>query len=234
MAERKPVVKRAKNQQPNSNSLYGAFRAIVSDVKDPLGQGRVRVLLPALLDSADSEIWARVATLMAGDNRGTWFVPDVNDEVLVIFEGGDLGFPFVIGSLWRGADKPPVSMDDEGNNNLKVIRSRSGLQVTLDDTSGRETLTLETPGGQRVKLTDTSGAIEMVDGIGNSVKLEPGGITVMAQTRVMVIAPTIEVSASTLTINAGVSKFSGVVQADTVICNSIISASYSPGAGNLF
>src|SRR3954467_12950446 len=129
---------------------YGAFPALVTDIKDPDGQGRVKISLPWSADTggASYEYWARLATFMAGNNRGSWFIPDVNDEVLVVFEGGDPRRPYVIGALCAEAGRPPGSRDGAGSNNLKVIRSRSGLQVTLADTGGQERLVLETPGGQ--------------------------------------------------------------------------------------
>jgi uncharacterized protein involved in type VI secretion and phage assembly len=126
------------------------------DIKDPDGQGRVKVTLPWAPDtgSATYEAWARLATLMGGNNRGSWFVPDVNDEVLVVFEGGDTRRPYVVGALWNGSDKPPESMDGSGNNYKKIMRSRNGVKVTLDDQDGKEKFICETPGGQKVTLKD--------------------------------------------------------------------------------
>ena len=95
-------------------------------------------------------------------------------------------------------------------------------------------LTLETPGGQSVVLKDGPGAIEIEDSNGNSVKLETSGITVNASAKVTLNASVVDVSASAVNVNSGFSKFSGVVQADTVITNSVISASYTPGAGNIW
>ena len=215
---------------------YGVFPALVSDIKDPDGQGRVKVTLPWSPDTAGGryEAWARLATMMGGNNRGSWFVPDVNDEVLVVFEAGDPRRPYVIGGLWNGSDAPPDSMDGAGQNNRKVLRSRNGVKVTLDDTSGQEEMILETPGGQKVTLKDGPGTVEVVDSNGNSVKLEPSGITVNAAAKVTVTAGMLEVSAGMVTVNAGMSKFSGVVQADTVISNAVVSASYTPGAGNIW
>ena len=215
---------------------YGVYPALVSDIKDPDGQGRVKVTLPWSPDTKGEryEAWARLATLMGGNKRGSWFVPDVNDEVLVVFEGGDPRRPYVIGGLWNGRDTPPESMDSAGHNNHKVLRSRNGVKITLDDTDGRETLTLETPAGQKVTLKDGPGSVEMVDSNGNSAKMEASGITVTASAKVTINASTAEISAGMVTVNAGMSKFSGVVQADTVITNSVISASYTPGAGNIW
>ena len=214
----------------------GVYPALVSDIKDPDGQGRVKVTLPWSPDTGAGryEAWARLAVLMGGANRGTWFVPDVNDEVLIAFEGGDPRRPYVVGALWNGTDGPPEAMDGSGNNYKKVVRSRNGVKVTLDDQNGQEKLILETPGGQKVTLKDGPGAIELVDSNGNSVKLESAGITVQSSAKVSVSASTVEVSAGMVTVNAGMSKFSGVVQADTVITNSVVSASYTPGAGNIW
>ncbi len=215
---------------------YGVYPALVSDVRDPDSQGRVKVTLPWAPDSGGSryEAWARLATLMGGNNRGSWFVPDVNDEVLVVFEAGDPRHPYVIGGLWNGRDAPPVSMDGSGKNDKKVLRSRNGIVITLDDSDGRETLKLETPAGQKVTLKDGPGSVEIADSNGNSIKLEASGITVTASAKVKISASTMEISAGMLTVNAGMSKFSGVIKADTVITNSVVSASYTPGAGNIW
>jgi len=216
--------------------FYGVYTALVTDVVDPDGQGRVRVRLPWSPDSegSDYQAWARLATLMAGDNRGSWFIPDTGDEVLVAFEAGDPRRPYVVGALWNGRDAPPESMDEAGRNDVKTLRSRNGVVVTLDDTSGRESLTLKTPAGQSVVLEDGPGSIEVKDSNGNTVKLDTSGITVTAAAQVKVQASTVEISAGMVTVNAGMSKFSGVVQADTVITNSVVSASYTPGAGNIW
>lgn len=214
---------------------YGVAPAIVTDINDPDGQGRVKLKLPWSPDGDGGqgyEAWARIATLFAGNNRGSWFIPDVDDEVLVAFEHGDPRRPYVLGGLWNGKDSPPESMS--GNNNKKVIRSRNGVKITLDDQDGQESLKLETPGGQKLTLKDGPGAITIEDSNGNSVKLETAGVTVTAAAKVTVNASQVAVSAGMVTVDAGMSKFSGVVQADTVIANSVVSASYTPGAGNIW
>jgi uncharacterized protein involved in type VI secretion and phage assembly len=215
---------------------YGVMPALVTDIKDPDGQGRVKVTLPWSPDAAGQryEAWARIATLFAGDKRGSWFIPEVDDEVLVAFEQGDPRRPFVLGGLWNGRDAAPESMDGAGRNDKKVIRSRNGVKVTLDDKDGQERLVLETPGGQTITLKDGPGSVEVKDSSGNSVKLETTGITVTASAKVTVNASQVAVSAGMVQVDAGMSRFSGVVQADTVICNSIIAASYTPGAGNIW
>jgi uncharacterized protein involved in type VI secretion and phage assembly len=229
-------IKDARAQRGYGGRFYGAYPAVVSNIKDPDGQGKVKVTLPWSPDSkgASYETWARLATMMGGNNRGTWFIPDVNDEVLVMFMGGDPRQPCVVGAFWNGQDTPPESMDGAGKNYIKKIRSRNGVQITLDDTDGQETLTLETPAGQTVTLKDGAASISLQDSNGNSVKMESAGITVTASAKTTINASTVEISAGMVTVNAGMSKFSGVVQADTVITNSVVSASYTPGAGNIW
>lgn len=205
---------------------YGVHSALVTDNKDPEAQGRLKIVFEG------QEYWARLATLMAGNNQGSWFIPDVNNEVLVAFEGGDVHKPYVIGSLWNGRDMPPESMD--GNNSRKVLRSRNGLKITLDDQDGQEKFIVETPGAQKITMRDGPGSIVIEDSNGNSIKLESDSLTVTAPGKVSINASTIEVSAGMVTVNAGMSKFSGVVQCDTLISNSVVSSSYSPGAGNIW
>jgi uncharacterized protein involved in type VI secretion and phage assembly len=215
---------------------YGAFPALVTDIVDPEGLGRVKIALPWSPDTAGAryETWARLATFMAGNNRGSWFIPDVDDEVLIVFEGGDPRRPYVIGSLWNGKDAPPESMDGAGKNFKKVLRSRNGVKLTMDDNDGREQFILETPGGQKLTLKDGPGAVEIADSNGNSIKLETSGITITAAAKVTINASQVAVSAGMVTVDAAMSKFSGVVQCDTMISNSVISASYTPGAGNIW
>jgi hypothetical protein len=125
-------------------------------------------------------------------------------------------------------------MDGSGQNDKKVLRSRNGVKMTLDDQQGQENFVLETPAGQRITLKDGPGSVEIVDSNGNSVKLETSGVTVNASAKVTISASLVEISAGSVTVNAGISRFSGVVQADTVISNSVISSSYTPGAGNIW
>ena len=214
---------------------YGVYPATVSAIKgDPDGLGRVQVTLPWTPDPGGGtyQAWARVATLMGGKNRGTWFVPDQGDEVLVAFEGGDSRRPFVLGGLWNGTDKPPETMDGAGQNYKKVIRSRNGVKLTLDDTDGKETLTLETPGGNKLKLADGPGSIEISDSNGNSIKLQTSGITITASAKVTITASNVNVSAGMVKADAGMAKFSGVVQSSTALASSVVGGTYTPGAGN--
>ena len=214
--------------------LYGVYPAKVTSVTDDDGQGRVKVQLPWAPDNGGGgyNMWARLATLMAGKGRGTWFIPDVGDEVLVSFEAGDPRRPYVVGALWNGSDTPPEKMDGAGNNYKKSIVSRRDIRITLDDTDGQETLTLKTP-QQSIVINDGGRSIEIKDANGNTVKMDSSGVTVTASAQVKVQATTVEVTAPMVTVNAATSKFSGMVQADTVITSSIIAQTYMTGVGNV-
>ena len=119
-----------------SSGIQGVVIGIVTNNEDPDGMGRVKVKFPWLSD-ADESNWARIATPMAGAERGIYFLPEVDDEVLVAFEHGDVRLPYVIGALWNGQDAPPEDNAD-GSNNIRVIKSRSGHVIRLNDEDGRE------------------------------------------------------------------------------------------------
>jgi uncharacterized protein involved in type VI secretion and phage assembly len=209
----------------------GFFPAVVIDNRDPQNNGRVKVRI-SLPGRKSYEGWARVSTLMAGQNKGSWFMPDVNDEVLVAFGVGTVGGIYVVGGLWSKVNRPPETMD--AGNNKKLLCSRDGVKITLNDQDGQESFIVETPGGQKLTLKDGPGSVEIADSNGNSVTLETRGITVNAAAKVAINASTIEINSGVVTVNAGMSKFSGVVQCDTLISNSVVSNSYTPGAGNIW
>lgn len=215
--------------------LAGVYPALVRDVQDPEGQGRVRIELPWLGgDAANAQAWARLATLMAGNGRGTWFIPEVGDEVLVAFQGGDSSRPVVIGALWNGQDSPPETMDAQ--NNLRAVTSRAGHRLLFDDTQGATKVEVETAGGHRLTLDDAGGGTVTLEHM-NGAKLvitAAGNVEITANAAAKVTASTVQVSAGMVTVDAGMSRFSGVVQCDTLITNSVVSASYTPGAGNVW
>ncbi|WP_437275934.1 phage baseplate assembly protein V [Sorangium sp. So ce375] len=124
----------------DESRIYGVVVGIVTNNQDDSGLGRVKVRFPWLSD-ADESNWARVATPMAGKDRGVYFLPEVDDEVLVMFEHGRVDSPFVVGALWNGEDTPPADNAD-GKNNVRIVKSRSGHTVTLDDTEGSEKITI--------------------------------------------------------------------------------------------
>lgn len=134
--------------------VSGVVVGVVTNNRDPDGMGRVKVRFPWLSDQDESN-WARVASPMAGKERGCYFLPEVDDEVLVAFEHGDVRFPYVVGALWNGKDAPPATNDD-GKNSVRVIKSRSGHVVRLTDEDGKEKIEIVDKSTKNSIVFDTS------------------------------------------------------------------------------
>ena len=141
----------------------GIVIGIVSDLEDPDKLGRVKVTYPHLEDQQSD--WARLATLMAGKDRGSFFRPEVGDEVLVAFLQGNGRFPLIIGSLWNSNATPPPDDGKAKENNWRFIKSRSGHVLKFDDTKDKENVEIKTKKGHTVLLDDTKGKekIEVID-----------------------------------------------------------------------
>ncbi|MGB7342038.1 MAG: phage baseplate assembly protein V [Phototrophicaceae bacterium] len=139
---------------PHDNRFYGVTVGIVTNNKDEEKLGRVKVQFP-WLSAEDESHWARIATPMSGQQMGLFFLPEVGDEVLVAFQHGMMEFPYIIGSLWNGKEKPPETNDD-GKNNLRFIKSRSGHIIRLDDTDGSEKIEVIDKSGKNTIVIDVA------------------------------------------------------------------------------
>jgi len=115
----------------------------------------------------------------------------------------------------------------------EVLLARNGLSVTVHGIASKHVV-LEAPGGQRVTLGEDPSSVQIDDGNGNTVRLDASGIVVTSPGAVTVNAANVTISAAEVKVDAATSTFSGVVQADTLIANSVVSATYSPGAGNVW
>lgn len=193
-------------EEARTRRINGVVVGIVTNNKDPDGMGRVKLKFPWLSDSNESD-WARIATLMAGQNRGSFFLPEVEDEVLVAFEHGDINNPYVIGALWNGVDAPPETNSD-GKNNIRQIRSRSGHKITFDDTENQEKMEILTKAEHKIVLDDSSGGekLEITDKSGNSIKIDSvqNAIAIESGMKLSLKATTIEIESSgMMTIKAG-------------------------------
>ena len=149
----------------------GVVTAIVKSLNDPDGQGRIELQFPWMSDSLRSS-WAPVAAPLAGKRRGVFFMPEIDDEVLVAFEHGDFNHPYIVGYLWNGVDTPPESdlqnrvlvtpgghtlRFEDGGGKKVILKSSSGQTITLDDSEG--SITLE--GGQRI-LKMSNGVVQIL------------------------------------------------------------------------
>ena len=141
------------SRRPDSK-ITGVVVGVVIDNKDPDKLARVKVKIPRLGEDEESN-WARVVSFMAGKERGAFFLPEVDDEVLVAFEYGDINSPFVVGSLWNGKEKPPLANDD-GKNNFRIIKSRSGHIIRLDDSDGKEKIEIVDKSEKNQIIIDTA------------------------------------------------------------------------------
>jgi uncharacterized protein involved in type VI secretion and phage assembly len=160
--------------------VFGVALAVVTNNQDPDGVGRVKVRFPWLSDTDESQ-WARIAAPMAGKDRGAYFLPEVDDEVLVAFEQGDIHYPYVLGGLWNSVDTPPAANDD-GKNNVRVIKSRSGHIVKLNDEDGKETIEVVDKSQKNSIVIDTaSNTITITSDKDITLKAANGTITLDAQ-----------------------------------------------------
>jgi uncharacterized protein involved in type VI secretion and phage assembly len=223
--------------------LAGHLATVVS-VSDPESLGRVQLRLLSYDGVAehDAPVWARVAVPFAGADRGAFMIPDVGDEVIVIFVNGDPRFPIVVGSLWNGADRPPEQLPGDRVDRWTIV-GKAGTRIAIvEDGSARETITFETPGGVSGELTDRNGGTIRLQAntklelevAGNTITIDTSSIRIQASSEVSVQAGQVKVEAGLVTVNAGMSRFSGVVQCDTLIASSVVSSSYTPGAGNVW
>lgn len=143
--------------------VYGLVLGLVTKNKDPEKLGRVKVKYHMLDQQVESD-WCRVVTFYAGPNRGSYFVPEVDDEVVIGFEHGDVNFPYILGSVWNGKDKPidakggtdDYSLSDyyTDDNDRKVIHSRSGHLIVLDDTKDKEKVVIADASRKNVLTMD--------------------------------------------------------------------------------
>ena len=193
--------------QSRDTRIPGVVIGLVTNNQDPEGMARVRVTFPWRGDE-DESYWARISSLMAGDDRGSYFIPEVGDEVLVAFDHGDISNPYVLGALWNGEDAPPETNSD-GQNNIRKIKSRSGHEIIFDDTQAQEKIEIHTNAGHKILLDDTSGQekIEVVDKTGsNSIKIDSvaNNVNVESAMQLKIKAQMIEIeSGTTMTIKAG-------------------------------
>ena len=173
--------------------VKGVAVALVTQNKDDDGLCRVKVSYP-WHDKPRESYWARLATPMAGKERGLVMIPEVGDEVLVAFEREDLRFPYVLGALWNGKDKPPLANSD-GKNDKRTLKSRKKHYLLFDDgESGVVELAHEK--GRKIVFDDKGFVVQ--DEKGNVVKVDSdsGAMTIEAKGQVNIKAATVTIEAT--------------------------------------
>lgn len=215
--------------EPGAARYFGVYPARVKQVDDKDNLGRVLVELLASPAVGDQRLlaWARVATLMAGNDRGSVFFPEPDDEVLVAFHAGDPRRPYVLGALWNGKD--PLPQKVEKANNIRVLKTRSGHRLEFDDSQESPKITVTTPNGCQLILDDTSGGqLKLTHPTGSGIEIDPSGaMKITALAGLTIEAPQLEA-------NCAMSNFNGCTQHQTMISPAVIGATYTPGAGNIW
>lgn len=176
----------------DGSPINGVAVAIVRDNRDPSGLARVRVSFPWHRRPEES-YWARLATPMTGKGYGAFFLPEVDDEVLVAFERGDIRFPCVVGSLWNLDRKPPVTND--GRNDIRTIRTRKGHALRFDD-GKRGRVQLELNDGKAITIDDNGITIDAENGNRIVIDSANGSTTIDAASTLRIRAPQIAIEAS--------------------------------------
>jgi uncharacterized protein involved in type VI secretion and phage assembly len=181
--------------------IKGVAVAVVTQNKDDDGLCRVKVRYPWHEEARES-YWARLAMPMAGKERGLVLIPEVGDEVLVVFEREDIRFPFVLGALWNGKEKPPVANDD-GKNDKRILKSRKKHYLLFDD-GDKGVVELAHEMGRKVTFDDNGFVVQ--DEKGNVVKVDSasGAMTIEAKGQLNIKASSITIESSgTLELKAG-------------------------------
>ena len=159
-----------------SPAVNGMQVGIVTEIADdPAGENRVRVKIP-VAGMDEQGVWARVATLDAGSERGTFFRPEVDDEVVLGFFHNDPAHPVILGMLHSSVKPPPI--EPSADNHEKAYVSREGLKLHFDDE--QKVITLETPEGNVLALSEDSGGILLEDQNGNSITMDSSGISIVS------------------------------------------------------
>ncbi len=199
---------RESEDQETGGKIKGVAVGVVTNNKDPQGMGRVKVRFP-WREHQDESYWARIATLMAGKDRGSFVLPEVGDEVLVAFEREDIRHPYVVGGLWNGQDKPPETNSD-GKNNIRKIKSRSGHEIIFNDDheARKEKVEIHTKAGHKVVLDDAAGSekIEVRDKSGSNfivIDSVQNSITIESTAQLKIKSQKIDIEAgATMTLKA--------------------------------
>jgi len=154
--------------------IHGLQIGIVTKLEnDPDGEDRIQVVLP-MINEKTNGIWARLASLDAGTERGWVFRPEIGDEVIVGFVNDDPRDAVVLGMLYSSKHPAPVAPKDD--NHEKGLVSRSNMRIWLDD--DKKIMTLDTPGGNKIEISEDGKSITIEDQNNNKIMMNDGGIEI--------------------------------------------------------
>lgn len=207
-------------------NLQSLQLAEVIDNADPENRGRIRVRFHA----TELECWASVIAPSAGQGYGASFIPRLGETVVAAFAAPDM--PLVLGSIWTGTESRPDEAEPQEEH--YVVRTPSGTVMEFDDSASGPSFEVITRSGYSVRISESGGGEINIERGSQKVTLTSTSIEVSSSGPVEISAANVSISASMVQVDASMSRFSGVVQADTVIANSVVGTSYTPGAGNIW
>ncbi|MBN1340822.1 MAG: type VI secretion system tip protein VgrG [Bacteroidales bacterium] len=166
------------------SALHGLQVGIVTQIdNDPEGEDRIQVRIP-IISNSDQGTWARVATLDAGNERGSFFRPEIGDEVIVGFINDDPRDPIVLGMMNSSAMPAPLTAEE--NNAKKGFVTRSEIKLLFDDE--KKKFWVETPKGKTITLDEESDAISITDEHQNRIVMDSNGIVIESQGKIEIKA----------------------------------------------
>ena len=212
--------------------------AIVVSVKDPEGLSRVQVRLVGFdgVDQHDGPIWARVVAPFAGKARGAFFLPDVDDEVLVSFAGGDPRLAVILGGFWNGSAPAPETLGGDGDSvDRWTIVGKAGTRIAIvEEASGSPKISLTTPGGVSGEWTDEGGGKITLSAAGSTLTIDATGIALKTSGKFTIEASSSKVTSLQIDLDALMVICSSFVKCDTLLASNVVSQTYTPGEGNIW
>ena len=194
-------------------SIAGLQNAVVRKIdKDPEKEFRILVDMPVLKEVKEG-IWARLSTLYTTTNQGgTYFFPEIGDEVLIGFLNNDPRYPVILGSMYSKKNKPPINPDTNKNNAQKLIQTRSKLKMMFDDE--KKDWLIETPKGNSLELSESAKKVTLKDQNKNIIEMSASGIKIISNGSITMKAKS-KISIDGLSIN-GKAKTSVVLDGTNV------------------
>lgn len=228
------------NRDPALGPLSAGRLALaeVVAVNDPEGLHRVelKLLSRSGFDSQSATVWARVAVPFAGNDFGAFLLPGVGEQVLVGFVQDDPRYPVVLGALWHGAAQAPEQLGGGGDAvDRWTLVGRKGTRIAIEEPAdGQPQVEIRTPGGVSCTLEDSGGGELKCSAAGATVTLSSSGVRIDAPGQVEIQGAMISISAGMVSVDSAMVQCSGMVTCQVLQATTVVSSTYTPGAGNVW
>lgn len=212
-----------------TQTYYGVYPAIVTDLVDPDALGRIEVRFPWLGSDGDRDLraWATLLSPYADKDQGFQTLPEVDSQVVVAFEAGNLRRPYIVGACWNGVESLPQAA--EAANNIRVLKTRSQSILEFDDTDGAAKITLQMASGHKLVLDDSAQTITLSHSSGHVITFTAAGVVEIRGNL------SVDVQAPVVNVKAPVANFDGIINCTSLIASALVSSpTYTPGVGNLW